>query len=106
MSVLFTPGSSLPPRNGQSNLQELKFSETDWSPEVSISFRYPLFFIDTNLDSFTTRALLNSIMNKILANALQREQEGSRNPPEGESWNKASQLGEAKINKCIICTGI
>lgn len=49
------------------------------------------------------QALLKSIMNKILANTLQREKEGMGNPPEGESWNKASQLGDTKINKCIIC---
>ena len=58
---------------------------------------------DTTLDSFTMQPLLNSIMNKILANALQREKEGARNPQEGERGNKASLLREAKINKCIIC---
>lgn len=47
---------------------------------------------DTMLDSFTTQALLDSVMNKILANTLQREKEGARNPPEKAHRNKASQL--------------
>ena len=89
-------------RNDGAYFWEPGFSGTTWTPVVSAQLCQPPPFSGTNLNSSATQALLSSVMNKILANALQREKEGARNPPEGGSWNKARQLREAKTNKCII----
>lgn len=63
------------------------------------------FSTDTNPDSFTVQALLTSVMNKILASALQREKVGTRNPPDGESWNKAkpARRGDNKQMHHLYC---
>lgn len=59
------------------------------------------FFRDTSLTSVATRALLNPRMNKILADALQREEEGARKPQKG-GLAPASPRRDETINKRVI----